>query len=255
MTFSALVNVSNPTPYSASIPYVNVHFFKNDSLLGNATLRNVNITTGQNRNIPVTATWAPSAAGNDARKVGVDLLSEYISGFNTTMTVRMHEKSVPACPILGRSLSNINITAAIPRLTTPSRHHHHDDDDDDGKKPDFIRDATFHLFTSTASFTLLSPLQYDTVYVCSINATAFWNHTERVGEILYHYPFAAPPGASLTPRLPVDWSVGSVGYDKVLGALGGQLKLDARANVTVRVGAYEETVWYVGHGIGASVRL
>ncbi|KKA29556.1 hypothetical protein TD95_001687 [Thielaviopsis punctulata] len=252
MTFSALVNITNPTPYAATIPYVNIQFFKNDSLLGDATLRNVNVSTGQNYNIAVKATWAPSHAGPDARKVGVDLLSQYVSGFNSTMTLRMHEKSVPACPILGRSLSNINITAAIPKLSAPGDHRHHDAD---GNTPVFIRDATFHLFTSTASFTLLSPLAYDTIYLCSVNATAFWNHTERVGEILYDYPFAAPPGTSTTPRLPVDWSVGSVGYDKVLGALGGQLKLDARANVTVKVGVYEETIWYVGQGIGASVRL
>ena len=38
-------------------------------------------------------------------------------------------------------------------------------------------------------------------------------------------------------------------------ALGGTMKLDARAVVGVRVGEWTEKVWYVGKGIGASVRI
>ncbi len=84
-----------------------------------------------------------------------------------------------------------------------------------------------HLFSSTATFTLISPLPHSTMYITHINATAFYNHTEPVGSILYNLPFAVPPGAAQTPRLPVDWDLGTVGYDAVKSALGGRLKLDA----------------------------
>ena len=112
-----------------------------------------------------------------------------------------------------------------------------------------------HLISSTATFTLLSPLAKTTLFITSINATAFYNHTDPVGVILYHLPFAVPPGPSQTPRLPVDWSIGGTGYDAVRDALGGSLKLDAKADVGIRVGLYEVVVWFVGGGIGAQVRL
>jgi len=112
-----------------------------------------------------------------------------------------------------------------------------------------------HLFTSTATFTLLSPLPHTTLYITHVNATAYYNHTESVGTILYDFPFAVPPGATQSPRLPVDWSLGSVGYEAVRSALGGFLKLDAKATVGVRVGRWSERVWYQGAGIGAKVRL
>jgi len=112
-----------------------------------------------------------------------------------------------------------------------------------------------HLISSTATFVLLSPLPKTTLFITSINATAYYNHTDQVGVIIYDLPFAVPPGASQTPRLPVEWSLGGAGYDAVRDALGGSLKLDAKADVGIRIGLYEVTVWFVGGGIGASVRL
>ena len=112
-----------------------------------------------------------------------------------------------------------------------------------------------HLFTSTAPFTLLSPLKHETLYINWLHATALYNHTEPVGQIDYDIPFAVPPGASTTPRLPVDWSLGSVGYDAIKQALGGTLKLDARATVSVKVGNWEQELWFEGHGIGAHIRV
>src|SRR5277367_1045903 len=55
-----------------------------------------------------------------------------------------------------------------------------------------------HLISSTATFTLLSPLPHTTLYITSIAATAFYNHTEPVGTIDYPYQLAVPPGASQT---------------------------------------------------------
>ena len=112
-----------------------------------------------------------------------------------------------------------------------------------------------HLWSSTATFTLLSPLHDNTIYLTHINATAIYNHTDPVGNILYNLPFAVPPGISKSPRLPVDWSIGGVGYDAVRDALGGTLKLDARAQVGIRIGRYVDRIWFEGHGIGAHIKI
>ena len=112
-----------------------------------------------------------------------------------------------------------------------------------------------HLISSTATFMLISPLPKTTLYITRISALAFYNHTEPVGSIDYEYPFAVPPGISASPRLPVDWSLGSAGYNAVKDALGGTLKLDAKANVSVKIGSWESSIWFVGGGIGAHIRL
>ena len=249
-----LVNVTNPTPYSAYVPSVNVHILCNGSVIGEVTAEDLDITRGNNTNLVVTAKWNPSLGGTQGKAIGRNLLSQYISGWNTSLTVRAHRDSFPSQPVLGEALSHFNLTLTTPRLHLPG-----DDDDNEGggssRNGHFIRGATFHLLSSTAAFTLASPLKYNTVYIEHINATAFYR-TEPVGRIIYEYPIAAPPGTSETPRLPVDWSIGNGDtYDKIRKALGGNLKLDAKAVVRVRVGAWRETVWYEGKGIGASVRL
>jgi hypothetical protein len=112
-----------------------------------------------------------------------------------------------------------------------------------------------HLLSSTATFTLVSPLPKTTLFITSLNATAFYNHTLPVGTIVHDLPFAVPPGISTTPRLPVNWDLGSVGYEAVRKALGGDLKLDAKADVGVKIGNFVANLWFQGGGIGAKVRL
>ncbi|KAI1364271.1 hypothetical protein F5Y08DRAFT_339905 [Xylaria arbuscula] len=247
LTVQALVNMTNPSMYTAYVPFVNVHLVTNGSLLGDGTIQNVHIRSGLNTNLLVTATWSPAKDGSHSRRVGRDLISQYLSGFNTSVTVKPHLDSIPRQPLLCRALSKFNATFAIPRLSLPG--------DAPDEKSHFIKDATFHFLSSTASFTLISPLQLNTLYLDFVNATALYNHTEPVGRILYDLPFAAPPGMSETPRLPVDWSIGSVGYDAVRKAIGGKLELDARATVDARLGNWKESLWYHGKGIGASVHL
>lgn len=53
----------------------------------------------------------------------------------------------------------------------------------------------------------------------------------------------------------MDWDLGSVGYEAVKQALGGRLKLDARADVGIMVGLWQQRVWFMGRGVGAGVRL
>ncbi|KAI1745484.1 hypothetical protein F4680DRAFT_402348 [Xylaria scruposa] len=247
ITLQALVNVTNPTPYTAHVPFVNVHLVANGSVLGDGTIQNVDIVTGNNTNLLVTAKWNPRDGGPQSRKIGRDLISQYLSGFNTSITVKPHLNSIPGQPVLCRALSQFNATFTVPQLSLPG--------DPSGEKSHFIRDATFHFLSSTATFTLVSPLQFNTLYLDFVNATALYNHSEPVGRILYDLPFAAPPGISQTPRLPVEWSIGSVGYDAVRNAIGGKLKLDAHAVVDARLGNWKETLWYKGKGIGATVRL
>ncbi|KAM0427299.1 hypothetical protein ACHAPT_007734 [Fusarium lateritium] len=242
------VNITNPTPYTAIVPYFNIHILHDGQVLGEAISKNVDFGQGENTNILVHATWDPSQFGGDkAHEVGRKLLSDYVSGKNTTLTARTHKGSIPSIPLIGKALSKINVTLPTPRIRIPG--------EDENAKPRFIADATFHIFSSTATFTLLSPLQYNTLYIEHINATAFYNHTEPVGQIVHDSPFPATPGRSQTPRLPVEWSPGSVGYGKLKEALGGTLKLDAVANVTVRLGSWTEKLYYRGKGIGAKVSL
>ncbi|KAK4977513.1 hypothetical protein LTR66_010658 [Elasticomyces elasticus] len=255
LVFSAEVNFTNPTLYSATVPFVDVILFTNETALGHATARDVTIVPGVNEGILVTAVWDPLAAGGEAAlPISRDFLSQYISGWNTTLTLRTHEGSIPSQPALGKALAKFAVQMPTPSLSDPEPGDGNGDDDGKKKGPHFIEDATMHLLTSRAAFTLLSPLHHSIIYLTSINATAFYKG-DSVGRILYSVPFAVPPGASASPRLPVDWSLGSVGYDAVKGALGGTLKLSAKATVGVRVGKWEERIWFEGKGIGAKVRL
>ena len=69
---------------------------------------------------------------------------------------------------------------------------------------------------------------------------------------MYPYPFNVEAGDSTSPRLPVVWGLdGGTARD----ALGGTLKLDAVADVGVRIGHWQERVTFAGHGIGAKIRL
>jgi hypothetical protein len=251
LEIEARVNFTNPTEYTAHVPYINIHIINNGSILGDATATNIVVVQGDNTGMIVKASWDPMAFGGDeAKLIGQELLSQYISGLNTTLTFRTHEKSIPYQPSLGKTLSKFEVTIPTPRLHTPSS-----PGNDDGGAPHFIDNAVFHLWSSTAEFTLLSPLQYTTIFITGINATAFYNHTEPVGHIDYDLPFKVTPGRSKSPRLPVQWSLDSVGYNKIREALGGELKLDARGDVKIRVGQWNEVVWYLGHGIGAEVRI
>ena len=112
-----------------------------------------------------------------------------------------------------------------------------------------------HLLTSTATFTFSSPFRHTTMFLTHMKATAFYNHTEPIGEIIYNVPIAIPPGSSMSPRLPVSWTLDGVGYEAVKQALGGSLKVDASGVAGCRIGEWEETLWVQAHGIGTHVKL
>ncbi|CAD6575067.1 MAG: hypothetical protein ASARMPRED_007042 [Alectoria sarmentosa] len=216
LSLEAKINITNPTEYSAIVPYVNIKMLSNGTEIGHATARNIAVVPGPNHNILVEALWDPlTPSGQKGIAQGKELLSQYISGFNTSLTLATHAGTIPHQPNLGKALSSLSIDIPTPKLTPPKNPNRdpddEDDDDRDPNAPKFIDDATFHLITSTATFTLLSPLPYSTITVTYLNATAYYNRTEAVGAILYDVPFEVPPGASTSPRLPVDWDLGGVG--------------------------------------------
>ncbi|KAL8798211.1 MAG: hypothetical protein Q9182_006856 [Xanthomendoza sp. 2 TL-2023] len=259
LTIAAKVNVTNPTEYSATVPFIDINIFVNDTLLGHATARDVSIAPGPNHDLAVIAVWDPfSKSGKKGAHVGRELLSQYISGYNTTLTLRTHAQSIPSQPHLGAALSVFNVTIPTPKLTPPPNPNRPVQPDPPNEPsssaPHFIDDAVFHLLSSTAVLTLLSPLPHTSLYITSVSAKASYLNSP-VGSIEYHVPFEVPPGVSDTPRLPVDWNLGSIGRDAVKKALGGTLKVEAAANVGIRIGKWKEKVWFVGKGIGARVTI
>ncbi|KAL8819227.1 MAG: hypothetical protein Q9191_007778, partial [Dirinaria sp. TL-2023a] len=73
----AKVNITNPTDYSATVPYVDILMLNNGSVLGHATAKGVTVRPGPNRDIKVKALWEP--ADFKAEAVGRELLSQYVS--------------------------------------------------------------------------------------------------------------------------------------------------------------------------------
>lgn len=250
ITLQALVNFTNPTEYTAHVPYFKLDIMSNGSLIGQGYARDVSMSRGENRNIPIKAIWDPlNLGGADAAAIGRELLSQYVSGHNTTLTLRTSSQSIPNQPGLGKALMRFPVQIPTPRLSSPGIKPHKDG------KTHFVEGATFHLFSSTADFEISNPLEYSSVYIESINATAYYNGSEPVGRMLYQLPFKLPPGTNISPRIPVDWSLDSVGYEKVRQALGGTLRLDARGDVSIRLEQWSQTIWYSGDGIGAKISL
>ena len=64
---------------------------------------------------------------------------------------------------------------------------------------------------------------------------------------------AGREGDTTTDKIPVE--VGSVGYDVIRRALGGELEVDAVADVVASIGKWRGRIRYHGEGVGAKVRL
>ena len=74
----AKINMTNPTEYTATVPYVDINLLSNGTQLGHATAQNITVGPGTNHNIPVEALWNP--VGEKGASQGRELLSQYISG-------------------------------------------------------------------------------------------------------------------------------------------------------------------------------
>jgi hypothetical protein len=81
LIIQAEVNFTNPTKYSATIPYLDIMIETNGTNVGHAKLMNATIGPGNNTGLIVQAVWEPEVAGGKKGvKVGKELLSQYISG-------------------------------------------------------------------------------------------------------------------------------------------------------------------------------
>ncbi|PLB54438.1 hypothetical protein P170DRAFT_432079 [Aspergillus steynii IBT 23096] len=247
------INVTNPSPYSASVPFVDLLLVYNTTRVAHVTARDLTLVPGVNSGLPVDLKWSPlELDGPAGQGAGRELISEYISGANTTVTVQSYNGTIPSLPQLGKALSKLGFDVQIPRVPV-RRAPGKEPEDDQG--PGFIQDATLHLWSSTAEFTLSSPLPNTTIEITSIDAKAFYEHDEEVGSINYYRPFEIPPGLSRTPRLPVNLDLDGIGYDALKKALGGSLALDAVAKVGVQVRNYSDIIIYHGKGIKSRVRI
>jgi hypothetical protein len=146
ITLEANISFNNPTEYSATIPFADINILSNGTFMGHGTVKNIKVARGKNENVLIQAVWSPNQSG---RAVSRELLSQYISGLNVTLTVQTHNGTIPTRPSWGKALERLNITIPAPRLSFPKDPDSGggDDDDDDGEgdgdeRPAFIKDAT-----------------------------------------------------------------------------------------------------------------
>ncbi|KAI5854431.1 hypothetical protein BZA05DRAFT_443929 [Tricharina praecox] len=249
MNLKISVSAENPMPWEAFIPYSNIVMSHDGFIIGNGTIKNMHVVPGKN-SIVVSASWDPKRYGGERGvKAGEELLGNYISGHNATLTLSTHEGSFPHLPELGKALSSLKITIPMPRIgqsdpSEPSKH--------------FIESATMHIFSSTADFYIRNPLPYNGIVMHVLNGSALYNGS-TLGTIDYRNRFLINPGnrgGTMSPRLPVEWSLDSVGYEAMKKALGGQLKIHAQAMTKISIGNMVMEVFYnASDPVEAHIRL
>ncbi|CAG8094403.1 unnamed protein product [Penicillium salamii] len=81
MAISTLVNFTNPTQYSATIPFIDLLILSNDTAVAHIVAQNISIVPGHNSYVPVGFLWCPlNSSGMNGVEAGRALLSSYISG-------------------------------------------------------------------------------------------------------------------------------------------------------------------------------
>lgn len=84
---SVQVNFTNPTSYSATIPFVDFLVLYNGSSIAHITARDIGFQPGNNSNIPIKISWNPlELNGTDGVEAGRTLMSSYISGVHSQVT-------------------------------------------------------------------------------------------------------------------------------------------------------------------------
>lgn len=78
---NTMVNFTNPTQYSASVPFVDLLLVYNSTEVAHLTVRDVTIVPGTNTGVNVDLQWSPlDLGGPSAVLAGQDLLSQFVSG-------------------------------------------------------------------------------------------------------------------------------------------------------------------------------
>jgi hypothetical protein len=81
MLVSSQVNFTNPTNYSATIPFADFLILYNDTTVAHITAHDIFIAPGNNTYVPFDFSWCPlELSGPDGVDAGRTLLSSYISG-------------------------------------------------------------------------------------------------------------------------------------------------------------------------------
>lgn len=81
LRIDALLNVTNPTKYSADVPYVNINLLYNGTIIANVSLEDTHIVPERNTKLPFTVLWDPvELSGEEGAEKGRELLSRHISG-------------------------------------------------------------------------------------------------------------------------------------------------------------------------------
>ena len=77
-----LVNVTNPTNYSASVPFIKIQMLCNNTVLANiSTVGHLNVKPGRNDDLSMSLEWDPvMSSGETGARVAKELLSQYLSG-------------------------------------------------------------------------------------------------------------------------------------------------------------------------------
>ena len=156
------INFTNPSPYAATVPFVDLALFYNGTVVGRVVGKNVSIVPGVNRGIYAELMWSPlDSGGLEGVVAGRQMISSYVSGkegkervdyraltcpgCNTTVTIRSDRRTIPTLPNLGLAMSKLQLHVPVPKIPSPPDDGDDDDDDndDDGEgRTRFIRDAT-----------------------------------------------------------------------------------------------------------------
>ena len=96
LVLQARVNLTNPTEYSAHVPHVNVSIAVNGTRVGYAWT-SADIVPGNN-SLTMHASW-------EVGKTGREWLSQFVSGYNTSLTIQTHANSIPSLPDVGLELT------------------------------------------------------------------------------------------------------------------------------------------------------
>ena len=87
ITLQMKSNFTNPTNYTATIPYFNINVLVNGTLIGSATVENSTVHPGNNSGTVVTVLWDPyNFGGAKGKVVGAEWLSQFISGTPANLT-------------------------------------------------------------------------------------------------------------------------------------------------------------------------
>ncbi|BFZ56137.1 hypothetical protein PYCC9005_003179 [Savitreella phatthalungensis] len=267
----------SPLPYDVSVKELRAIVQFHDTEIGILTAHGLQLQEGK---VPLRATILFNRTTPAQKTEGESMLSSYLSGNETLVTLKAFEGSLPNHPQLGAALGRVPVKLEIPlpQLDLPTEVSEELGADRaleilnesplllKHKQSPFLVKASFHFFGSTASFVLRNPLN-EPVLIDSLHAVATY-HGSEVGALDFDAQFDMPEDPSVgpivlrgdtptteTPRLPVKWSARGLGRDALKAALGGTLTLNATASAVVRVGKFGPlnlnlTAEDVGAGVG-----